>query len=755
MSEQKPDGVVKYWLKEIDAASNGPEKDWREQRATNVTKRYRDEREGSEAQDVRFNILFANVEVLKGVMYQRPPVPDVRRRFKDPDAVGRVVAEVLTRALTYCIDAYDFDFVMRQCVSDVLIPGRGVARVKYIPTFAQMEREVEPTGYEGDKPIYAEGVTQRDGKGYQSYEQVSYEEVRCDQVGYEYFRMSPAKHWSKVRWISFGELLSRQDCVKQFGKEIGSAIKLDWSDRKDDDPDKDDERYRRALVWTIWNKSDKQVYVISAGYPAGPLKQEADPLRLEQFFPIPRPMYAIWTTDSLVPVPEYTQYQDQAEELDLLTERINVLVDALRRRGVYDASMPALEELAKAGDNTFIPVTNYAALVEKGGLQNAFSELPIEGIAKVLVELYQQREQVKQTIYEVMGIGDIIRGSSDPNETASAQNIKAQYAQTRIAPRQTEVQRFARDLLRLKAEIIAEHFSQQTLQQMTGIQLPTPEQKQMAQQQVSQMQAQAQQQPQQPGQPPAQPPQIPKEIQTVLNTPTWDDVMGLLKNEKLRGFRIDVETDSTIAANDQAEKENVVEMIQAMSGLAAQVGPLIQEGVVPAEFLKSLLLFTMRRFRASKDIEEQIEQLEPPPPKQDPEMQKMQMEMQMQQQKAQQDGQLAQAKMQQDAQLQTHKLQQDGQLQTQKLAQEHDLGMKKIMAESQLEAVRIQHDAHNNLMQTGAKIAESGAKAAHKEGPDVGKALATALQNIANALQAPKELVRDKTGRPSGVRTVQ
>lgn len=707
--------LVKFWLEEIATATNGPEKTWRETRAPEVTKRYRDERDNTNGEETRFNILFANVEVLKGVMYQRLPIPDVRRRYKDADPVGRVTAEVLTRALSYALDAYDFDFVMRQCVSDVLLPGRGVAKVKYKPTFIKMDKAAEPTGYEGDKPIYPEGAVEKGGAMVESYDQKTYEETRCDHVGYEFFRISPAKTWAKVRWLAFGELLTREDCVREFGKEIGAQIKLDWSEKgdKDDSQDAKDDKKRRALVWTVWNKADKRVYVICGGYPTAPLKQQDDPLKLENFWPIPRPIYAIQTSDSLVPVPEYTQYQDQAEELDQLTDRIKVLTDALRVRGVRDASIPELETLAKLGDNELAPVENFAALVEKGGLQNAIQLLDITGLAKVILGLMEQREQVKQTIYEVEGIGDIIRGASDPNETAAAQGIKAQYAQTRIAPRQQEVQRFARDLIRLKAEIIAEHFSVETLQQMTGIQLPTAQDKTMAQQQMQQAQQMSQQS--------GQSPQIDPQLQKTLASPTWDDVMALLKNERLRGFRIDVETDSTIAANDQAEKQNVTEMLGAMAQIA-------QSGL-PPDMVKALGLFTLRKFRASKELEEMIENMQQPSQQESPQMAKV---------KA--DAEAGKAELQLKGQLGMAELKQKGQLGQQELAQKGELAKAELAQKGQIEIHRVKHEAASGTL--GA-------------GDDVGKKLAVALQNIAIQLQSPKEVVRDNANKVVGIRTVQ
>src|SRR5690242_6840481 len=131
--------LVTRWLREIDLSS-GHEKEWRE-RAEKIVKRYREEDRKAQADmnftESRFNVLYANTEVLKGVMYQRTPVPDVRRRFLDKDPIARSVAQILQRTISYLVDAYDFDDVMECIVLDVLLPGRGVAVVKYIPTFGQ------------------------------------------------------------------------------------------------------------------------------------------------------------------------------------------------------------------------------------------------------------------------------------------------------------------------------------------------------------------------------------------------------------------------------------------------------------------------------------------------------------------------------------------------------------------------------------------------------------------------------------------
>jgi hypothetical protein len=142
--------------------------------------------------------------------------------------------------------------------------------------------------------------------------------------------------------------------------------------------------------------------------------------------------------------------------------------------------------------------------------------MPLKDVVEALLSLHESRDKVKEVIYEITGMSDIMRGVSDPNETASAQETKSQYGSMRLGKHQQAVSRFIRDGIQIMAEIVANHFSQKTLSMITGIDLFTQAEKQQiqAQQQQAQMMAQhqaamqqAQQAPQpgapQPGQPPA------------------------------------------------------------------------------------------------------------------------------------------------------------------------------------------------------------------------------------------------------------
>ena len=166
-----------------------------------------------------------------------------------------------------------------------------------------------------------------------------------------------------------------------------------------------------------------------------------------------------------------TLYQDQANELDILSDRIKGLVDALKVRGFYDAANPDLNRLFTEGDNnTLIPVKNYAAFAEKGGLGGALQFVPLSDVVQALQQLYAARESCKQVIYEVTGMSDIMRGASVAAESATAQQIKAQFASMRLNTMKEEMGRFARDILRMKAEVMCSKYQPETLIAISGIQ---------------------------------------------------------------------------------------------------------------------------------------------------------------------------------------------------------------------------------------------------------------------------------------------
>lgn len=580
---ETPQTVASRWLGEIDAAGRHKVAEWHT-RGDKIVQRYKDERSDSQpvtAQRRRMNILWSNVQTVEPACYSLTPKPNVQRRNKDKDPVGRWAAIVLERCLKYCLSAQDFDYTMRLAVNDYLLPGRGAIWEVYEPKIATVE-----------------GV-----------ERVEWEVTRTKYIHWKDFLTNPARVWGEVTWCAHRAYLTRAEVralLKQVGgdPDIAAKITLDHTVEGTPKTDTANDTNRKATVWCIWSMPERKTIYVSKGYADAPLGITDPPLRLDSFFPCPRPLTATTATDSIIPVPDYCQYQDQAEEIDELTQRISMLTQALIVRGVYDSAVPALGQLLNdSTQNNMIPVDTWAVFAEKGGLKGAVDFFPLEMVVATLKECLLARDAAKQALYEITGISDILRGASDPNETLGAQQIKTQWGGLRVRDRQQEVQRFARDIIRIKAEVIAETFSPETLKTMSGVKLLTKVEKDRAMQ-IKQAAEAGDPQAQQVAQ---QAVQQKPEILELLNEPTWDEVLALLKADKLRGFSIDIETDSTVQPDENAERQAAVEFGATVGGFLQQAGPIAQQAPEMMPLLGDLLTFIARRFKAGETLETQIE----------------------------------------------------------------------------------------------------------------------------------------------------
>lgn len=614
MIESKISSTVAFWIGQIDAYEQNFQA-W-EKRSKEIIDRYRDERKSAAKNKARFNILWSNVQTLAPALYATPPIVNIDRRFQDDDDLGRYSALVLERATMYYVNQDLFDNVMRQMVLDRLLSGRGTPWIRYVPTFKEVEQ-------------ITDDATMQSQDGAQEPEQELYsEDVVPDYVHWQDFGHTWARTWQEVRGVWRKVYLSRAELVKRFGEDVGNAVQLDAKPNTEDG--KDTEQGKKDTVYEIWDKTKKKALWIHRDH-AEPLDERDDPLRLKGFFPCPKPLYSTLTNDSLIPVPDFIQYQDQARELDMLTGRIDMITKALKVAGVYAANAQGLERLLSEGtENKLIPVDQWAAFAEKGGLQGVFALLPMQEIMQTLIGLYESRERVKNDLYEITGISDVIRGATNAAETATAQQLKGQYATLRLNHMQGDVSRIARDMVRIMAEIIAEHFSIETIKQVSGIKLLTQAEKQQIE--MQQQMAQGKMSPD--GQPMPLP-ELPEETQELLELPTWEEIESIIRNDMARCFRIDIETDSTIKTDQEAEKAARTEFLNAAGSFIQQMAVIPNPELQP--LLMEMLMFGVRGFKVSRELETTFDSVidkmkkvaeNPTPPQPDPaiEAEKMRVE---------------------------------------------------------------------------------------------------------------------------------
>jgi hypothetical protein len=355
-------------------------------------------------------------------------------------------------------------------------------------------------------------------------------------------------------------------------------------------------------------------------------------------------------------------------------------------------------------------------MAEKG-FDQAIWFMPVDKLIIVLRELYTAREQCKQVIYEITGISDILRGSSKASETLGAQEIKTQWGTLRLKNKQAEVQRYAKDLLRIMLELAASKLSEETWAKMTGLPflLSAQYSELTAVAQALHMEVQriqATQPPPQPGAPPPPPPpqvQQLQQLQQQLQTPQWAQVLELLRNDLSRAYRIDIETNSTVEADATDDKQQIQEVMGAISQLLNGLTPLVTSGALPFQAAQGLLLAVVRRYRFGAEIEDYIKAMQPPKPPDEGTREaeaKLQAEqMQHQQQMAQQALQMQQQKA--ALELDTQRQQQE------RDAMNRELDLYRREIELQIEEERFtarqaiaqeQHTAHQRAMQrTGGR----------------------------------------------------
>jgi hypothetical protein len=705
--------LAQFWKDQIDKIKDdGRHKRWFK-RGQTIEKRYRDERNRTDEEGQRhYNSLWMNTEIIFPALYGKPPVPIAERRFRDKDPTGRGAAQILERALRNEIEVCGFDEAMQNAVRDYLLPGRGTVWVRYEPeieegvsvvtegridihdaqgdieTGEDVDENPTPsgqidTGEDDSGPDESEGgegaeepsdddKQEETVKLEETGDRITRESCPVDFINWEDFITFPqnARTWKEVTAVGKRVYMTRDQMTERFGKIVGRYIPLRKDDRgvgRYDGPDQDPED--KGEVYEIWSLSDKEVVWVAEGYEFL-CDRKDDPLNLENFFPCPRPLYANPTTGTLVPVPDYLEYQDQAIQIDELTQRISMLAKACKVAGVYNAAANSIQRLLNESvENELIPVDDWAAFAEGGGVAGNISFIPLKEIMGVLQELMQVKDKAILEMDRLTGITDIMRGTTDARETLGGQRLKTNSAGTRLQRRQNEVARFARDTVRIIADIMAQHFSPLSLIQASGAlyeeglgadDMP----------QLSAFQNMEQQPPQgllppspspagavasgpgpqsppsgpgptplqgapgapgsasptpgmppsMPGAPPQQsnvvpfpgqggPPPIPPQILAKFQAlQRIADAIKLIRDERLRGFRVDIEVDSTIYSDMAQDKADRNEFLMTVTKYLEQALMMSQQVPEITPLLGKFLQFGVRGYKVGRDLESSIEE---------------------------------------------------------------------------------------------------------------------------------------------------
>lgn len=811
--------LATFWHNQVIEVDDDREfKRWLK-RGRTIEKRYRDERNRvDEEGQRRVNTLWANVEILTPALYGRQPVPVCERRFRDKDPVGRGAAQILERALRNEMEICGFDEAMRQALRDYLLSGRGSVWVRYEPEFGEgisvpVDDEMDQTDAQGN--IESDDDSEEEIKLRETGDRVTRESTPIDFIQWTDFYTFPAKAriWKEVTAVGKRIYMTRDQMKRRFGNDIGRAIPFQKDDRRirrQEDTSQGHALEEKAQVYEIWDRTKEEVIWIAEGYQYV-CDRKDDPLNLESFFPCPKPLYANVTNNTLIPVPDFIQYQDQAIQIDELTQRISMLAKATKVAGVYNSAAKGIQRLFNESvENEMIPVDDWAAFADGGGVAGNLSFIPLKEIMGVIEELTKIKERAIIEMDRLTGINDIMRGTTDARETLGGQRLKSNASGTRLQARQNEVARLARDTLRIMADIMCQHFSAQSLIEASGAlyeqglgtmdipidmspqsqgppnpqgpppalgQQPTPGPQSSPpgggmppvppppgsptgpinpmrppsppggpglpgqgslggafpgnppSQQILPPQGMPGQMPSgspggmpgqgQPGQrlfpgppgfqgrmqPPQQPPSLPPELKDKIEgLQRIAKSLQLIRDERLLGFRVEIEVDSTIYADTQQEKQDRTAFLASVTQFLQQSMMISAQMPQAAPLLGKFLQFGVRGFPVGRELEQAIEdfcdeavvaakqhqqnmQNQPNPMmiKAQADMMKAQADIQNQHFKLQSDQQKAQAEVQRQ------QIENQGEIQNSMAdTQQKQLDMEMRKMEMQIELVRLE-----------------------------------------------------------------
>lgn len=533
-----------YWKQQIETAKSNLKNYFKD--AETCEKAYHNT-------DMNYNIFYSNVEILNANLCISNPKPDIQRRFlkrlekdKLKSNTYAMVAKILNSAVEFVVDTSSFDERNEEAVKKSVIDGRGILWVDYEPT-----------------------ISVENGEEY-----VSDREIRIESLNPQEFLYSSAEKESDIWWVARRHLLSREDIKRRFGYSP-TEPELQFKQV-------DETQLKRGEVWEIWDKnSRKRAFILLSDVRQKFLEVTDDPYKLEEFFPCG---CLDFVKNGTTPIPEYMIYRKQADLLEVVCKKAAQVEDEVKYVtliGSQDKGIAQRITAAQNGDVLSIPTDNMV-----GAAESLIATTPVDKAILLLEHLQVEKEKLKQNIYDITGISDIMRGATDSQETATAQKIKGLFGSLRFQTRQKKVQNFRKNIYKLIAEIIAEHYDEQTLSEMTCTYLPTDEDKMnivLAQKQGLASQDQLYE----------------------LTEPTWADVMYILRNDKLRNYTVDIETVAT--AFDDLEQQNaaikdLTNLYLSMVQYSDSLSPATLKGFIP------LIKMNLSSVKISSAVGNQLEE---------------------------------------------------------------------------------------------------------------------------------------------------
>lgn len=695
-----------FWRAQLEAYDNAA-KSWRKD-IDDAFEEYLNGKRDSKAERVYFPLFWSCVRTIQPALYSRTPVIVTEKTFKEMrDNVARLAAVMLERLGKYAVKTSGFDRTMNLAVTHFIMAEKVTNRVLFESDidekvtrkeYQKVSAPIEgPDGhlmtntryYDDAGQEYAGEIIEDQSGAYTEETEYDIRHLQCTtEVAHykDYRHTANARHDDELDWMSFDTQMQREEVREAFGDVADELTYTPMGTGREKESKEEELKglpTHYATITQIWNKPKREVYYLCKGYSKW-LKHKnnpegKDPLKLRRFFPCPAFMLGTYGADSMFTAPAYVQLKDFIDQVHGAFDRLRRLILGLRKVGAFDASKDGLDVLNSITDEAvFVSINGLEEMLgPNGSLDRLIHFFPTDKIAQGVNELKTAIMEFEQKVYDLWGIPDIYRGITDPNETLGAQQLKGKHMSVRFSVLQREVQRLARDTIEIMCDLYLEKCPESKLAEIMGIQFMDP----------------------------------------VREQPYFAQALALLKSDTERCLRIDIETDSTITQNmnaDIEQKNYLAKTLFEGIGALRDIDPVYLPAAIKAVELG------VKSLQQGKLVEQEFEEVvdatlqraaQPQQPPPDPALIKVQAQMQLEQQKAQTQAQLAQQKAQQEIQLKWITAQADMQIEQFMAQNKLYLEERKAAQGLQLEQLDAQHQQELAQLEGTLRILQEKLKA--------------------------------------------
>ena len=569
----------------------------------------------------RLNVWWYCINTLLPAYYSSTPRAEVNLRKRTGGLPYELGSVILERNTQFVMDThFDFDKVGYNAALQFLLTGQSVLWARYAAKFETVMEEMavikDPSGqiidgsgrpYTGDTDILEEG----EGNilmASMEVERKIREKALLDVIQYNDYNCSDARTEDEIEWQSRRAFLDRDQAEQLFGRDVADDLIYDSFPEvmKKDLARKEDKFEGKAELHEIWCEATNKVYWLQKTGEKAIIESSEPPTKFEKFYPCSVIRQSA-DPDSVVPVSDYAHVRDQILEVERLTTRIHAVTQAIRTNFLYDAAMgPTVEQLF-AGDLKGTPIINWPSYKGRGGLQAGVEFYPVEPFVNALNVLQGARGAALQQLYETMKVSDLLRGTSEQYKSATANRLENQWSSLGLVVRQNMFSKFISDAISNLGTIIAEQFEPETILEIGDADAlieptiyippppPAPPMPEMGPEGMP------------PGDtgmmPPMAPPPPPAPDPLQKIDEMKQQIIGLLRDNKKRSYRIQIATDSMIAIDQQQQQQDGAMLIQQAGQFFDQMRGLVDQYPPLLDFSISLFQNMIKRMKGGKELD--------------------------------------------------------------------------------------------------------------------------------------------------------